>query len=225
MSDPVVYQVAIDGPAASGKSTTARAVAGGLGIQYLDTGAMYRAFTLRVLEAGVHPKDAPAVDSLLDGFELNLEGGRILLEGRDVSAEIRENRISTLMGPVCVMPAVRRRMVSLQREFGSRRSSVIDGRDIGTVVFPEARFKFFLVADLEERARRRMAELGRSGERMELRELMEEIRRRDERDASRDISPMKCADDAVRLDTTKLSFDEQVRRILEHVRRGLGEDA
>jgi CMP/dCMP kinase len=220
----VIYQVAIDGPAASGKSTTARAVARDLRILHLDTGAMYRAFTLRVLEAGADPTDAGAVAALLPGLDLAIHAGSIHLGGRDVSGLIRENRVSTHMGPVCAMPAVRRHLVELQRAIGSVSSCVIDGRDIGTVVFPGARFKFFLVADLGERARRRHRELLARGEDLPLEQLEREIRLRDESDASRATGPLKQAADAQRIDTTHLGPEEQVALIVRYVRTGLSAD-
>jgi len=221
----VSYQVAIDGPAASGKSTTARRVARELGILYLDTGAMYRAFTLRVLEAGADPRDAAAVAALLPGLRLEVAGETIRLDGRDVSREIRENRVSTTMGPVCALAPVRERLVELQREIGSAASCVVDGRDIGTVVFPRARFKFFLVADLAERARRRRDELRARGEELPLERLAEEIRRRDESDAARAVGPLKRADDAVLLDTTRLTPAQQAAAIVERVRAALAAEA
>lgn len=221
----MIYQVAIDGPAASGKSTTARAVARELGILYLDTGSMYRAFTLRVLEAGADPRDEGAVAALLPGLDLEIEGERIRLDGRDVGEAIRENRVSTTMGPVCAMAPVRERMVELQRRIGGAASCAVDGRDIGTVVFPRARFKFFLVADLLERARRRRVELLARGEDLPLERLADEIRRRDESDSGRAVGPLKRADDAVLLDTTRLDVAGQTAAIVGRVRAALAAEA
>jgi cytidylate kinase len=221
--EAAVYQVAIDGPAASGKSTTARLVARELGIQYLDTGAMYRALTLDVLRAGIRPEDAAGVEGRLAALQLDWRGGRVLLRGEDVGQAIRDNSISVGMGPVCALPAVRDWMVRLQRELGGRQSTVLEGRDIGTVVFPLARFKFFLVADLVERARRRQRELAACGSQVELDLLVEELRRRDESDAARAAGPLRQASDALRVDTTRLTLEEQAAFILDEVRRGLAE--
>lgn len=220
-----VYQVAIDGPAASGKSSTARSVAAALGIQYLDTGAMYRALTLDVLRQGITPTRQALVEERLASLDLDWRDGRVLLAGEDVGALIRDNQVSVMMGPICAMPSVRRWMVHLQRQVGGRESTVLDGRDIGTVVFPEARFKFFLVADLEERARRRRQELTSLGAAPDIETLREELRRRDESDAARATGPLKQAADARLVDTTHLSLDGQVALILEHVRRGLADRA
>lgn len=218
-----LYQVAIDGPAASGKSTTARGVAAGLGIQYLDTGAMYRALTLHVLETRVGITDEAAVAALLPAFELEWNEGRLLMAGRDVSHAIRENRISVSMGPICAMPPVREWMVREQRRLGNLRSCVVDGRDIGTVVLPDARFKFFLTADPEVRARRRQLELAARGETHELKDLLRELNERDKSDREREVGPLKQAADARLVDTSDLSLEEQVELIVRIVQRGLAE--
>ncbi|MDP2360230.1 MAG: (d)CMP kinase [bacterium] len=216
-----VFQVAIDGPAASGKSSTARLVAAGLGIRYLDTGAMYRALTLDILRQGVSPEAEALVVKRLETLDLRLQEGRIWLAGEDVGEAIRANEVSVRMGPICAMPTVRAWMVALQRRLGSLESTVLDGRDIGTVVFPAARFKFFLVADLEERARRRQRELAAVGQPVELALLAEELRRRDESDAARSTGPLTKAADAVELDTTRLGLQEQAELILGLIRAGL----
>ena len=221
MNSGSVYQIALDGPAASGKSTTARRVARELGIQYLDTGAMYRALTLEVLRRGVPPDDEAGVLRCLEALDLDWRGERVWLGGEDVGAAIRDNRVSVSMGPVCAMPPVRAWMVEAQRRLGSRESTILDGRDIGTVVFPEARFKFFLVAELRERARRRMRELESSGQRVDLEELVRELEARDASDAARSTGPLRRAEDAILLDTTRLTLDEQCRAILDRVNCGL----
>lgn len=220
-----VYQVAIDGPAASGKSTTARRVAVALGIQYLDTGAMYRALTLDVLRRGLDPEREGQVLDRLARLDLDWRLGRVWLAGVDVTDDIRDNEVSVRMGPVCAMPAVREWMVAQQRRLGSRESTVLDGRDIGTVVFPRARFKFFLVADLEERARRRQRDLEAAGRRVTLAVLVDELRRRDESDAARAAGPLRRAPDAVLVDTTRLTLEGQADWILARIRAGLAEGA
>ena len=219
------YQIALDGPAASGKSTTAKAVARELEIQYLDTGAMYRAFTLHVLDQGADPAREEVVVPLLESLQLSIEGNLVRLGDEDVSERIRENRVSRLMGPLCTMPAVRDYMVKAQRELGSRRSTIVDGRDIGTIVFPDARFKFFLIASLEERALRRQRELNERGQNVGLQQLMEEIARRDHIDSHREVGPLKQAADALVLDTTGLSIEQQVDWIVARVRKALEQDS
>jgi len=218
-----VYQVAIDGPAASGKSSTARRVALGLGIQYLDTGAMYRALTLDVLRHGLSPEEGPSVLARLRHLQLDWREGRVWLAGEDLGEAIRTNEVSVRMGPLCAMPEVRAWMVDLQRRLGQRQSTVLDGRDIGTVVFPQARFKFFLVADLKERARRRQLELTARGQHLSLELLMQELERRDASDAARSTGPLRQADDALLVDTTALSLEAQAELILRHIREGLKE--
>lgn len=217
-----IYQIALDGPAASGKSTTARRVADRLGIQYLDTGAMYRALTLDVLRRDVDPADEAGVLACLAQLALDWREGRVWLAGEDVGEAIRDNRVSLSMGPLCAMPQVRNWMVEAQRRLGGRESTILDGRDIGTVVFPRARFKFFLVADLEERARRRARELAAHGREPSLETLMEELDRRDRSDAGRSTGPLKQAPDALLLDTTRLTLEQQAEAIVSTVRAGLG---
>lgn len=223
MSERLVYQIALDGPAASGKSTTARRVAGELGIQYLDTGAMYRALTLEVLRRGVAPDDEAGVLRCLAALELDWRADTVWLDGEDVGTAIRDNRVSVSMGPVCAMPPVRAWMVEAQRRLGRRQSTILDGRDIGTVVFPDARFKFFLVADLRERARRRQKELEARGQQVELDSLMRELAARDAGDAARSAGPLRQAEDAILVDTTRLTLDGQCELILARVRAGLEE--
>jgi CMP/dCMP kinase len=216
------YQIAIDGPAASGKSTTAKGVAAKLGIQYLDTGAMYRSFTYHVLKCGIDPNDHVKVSRAIKDFDLSIDGEIIILSGSDISKSIRENSISICMAPVCANPAVRERMVELQRQIGVRQNTVIDGRDIGTIVFPKARFKYFMVADLEQRARRRQLDLKQRGENVDLTVLLQEIKLRDQADSERSVGPLKQAADARLLDTTSLNLTEQIELIISDVRVELG---
>ena len=212
------FVVAIDGPAASGKSTTARQVAERLGFLYLDTGAMYRAVTWKALEEGIDPDDAEALERLVARIRLELvdgpAGARVQVDGEDVTERIREPRISREVSRVSRIPAVRRAMVAAQRAMGERGSVVVEGRDIGTVVFPRAAVKIFLAASIEERARRRREELRGAGTEQDLDELREEIRRRDELDSAREDSPLREAEDAVRIDTTGLTVEEQVERVV-----------
>jgi cytidylate kinase len=219
------FVVAIDGPAASGKSTTARLVAERLGFLYIDTGAMYRALTWKVLESGIDPAEEQAVTALGESTELevtaNRGGVRVLLDGRDVSREIRAPRISQAVSEVARIPGVRRRMVELQRELARRGPCVVEGRDIGTVVFPEAPVKIYLAASLEERARRRRVELLAQGVEQGLEELQREIETRDAVDSARAHSPLRRAEGAVIVDTTGMSVARQVEAVVRVVRESM----
>jgi CMP/dCMP kinase len=209
--------IAIDGPAAAGKSTVARAVADTLGMIYLDSGAMYRGVALATLRAGVDPEDLEAVGRLAREIEIGLDGDRVLLDGADVSAEIRTPEVAEVASRVAAHPQVRNAMVERQRALIGSGRFVAEGRDIGTVVSPEAPLKVFLTASDAERARRRAAESGEPLER-----VMAEQDRRDARDAERAYSPLRPADDAVELDTSSLSVDEVVDRVVALAReRGL----
>jgi len=215
--------IAIDGPAASGKSTTARLVAEALGYVHVDTGAMYRAVTLKVLGAGTDPSDGEAIRDLLGEthVELRRDGTltRVLLDGRDVTEEIRSPAVTRAVSAVSRHRAVREAMVREQRRMGSAGGIVLEGRDIGTVVFPDAQVKFFIVAGIESRARRRAKELQDRGISPDMRALVEEIRERDRLDSTREESPLKKADDAIELDTSDLTIEEQVRIVVDRVRQ------
>ncbi len=217
------YIIAIDGPAASGKSTTARLCAKRLGYLHIDTGAMYRAVTLKVIEAGVRVEDRQAVEQVSRETTLRLEpdadGNRVFLDGVEVTAAIRRRNVTRHVSLVSSYPGVREVMVREQRRISQHGGVVLEGRDIGTVVLPEADFKFFLVADDRERARRRMKELERSGTIVSEDELLHDIRARDEKDSTRASSPLRQADDAIVIDTTKLSIEEQVERILQYIQQ------
>ena len=206
--------IAIDGPAASGKSTTARGVAKKLGYRYIDTGAMYRAITLKVLNQGVNPHDVDAITELLKDTvviqEEREEGARFLLDGNDVTDKLRMPEVNRAIGPVCEVPAVREKMVALQRELGKKGGVVLEGRDIGTVVFPNAELKVFMAADIMERARRRQLELQQQGISQEIETVIEDLIDRDNRDSRRQLSPLLKAQDAWVLDTTTLTIEMQV---------------
>jgi cytidylate kinase len=202
--------VAIDGPAGAGKSSVARAVAARLGFTYLDSGAMYRAVALAALRAGIGPAQVAGTSSI----EL---GERVLLDGRDVTAEIRAPEVSEAASVAASLPAVREAMVVQQRRLLGRGDWVAEGRDIGTVVAPEAEVKVFLTASPEARARRRAGELG-----IDAAGVLAEQTIRDQRDSEREHSPLRAADDAVAVDTTDLSFDDVIERVVslvEEVRR------
>lgn len=214
--------IAIDGPAASGKSTTARLVAERLGYVHVDTGAMYRAVTLKVLRAGISPADGDGIARLLATTHVALrregELTHVLLDGEDVSAEIRSPEVTRAVSAVSRHRAVRQAMVREQRRMGSEGGLVLEGRDIGTVVFPDADLKFFMVAGIEARALRRGEELRARGISPDLTRLIEEIRERDSLDSSREESPLRKADDAIEIDTSDLTIEEQVRVVVEKVR-------
>ena len=202
--------VAIDGPAGAGKSTVARAVADELGFTYLDSGAMYRAVALAAAERGLEPAEVAATVTI----EL---GDRVRLEGRDVTEAIRSPQVSEAASRAAADPVVREAMVAQQRRLLATGGWVAEGRDIGTVVAPEAEVKVFLTADPDERARRRAAELGAEPAR-----VLAEQAIRDERDRARELSPLRPAPDAVTLDTTGLAREEVVARVVALVRQGAG---
>jgi CMP/dCMP kinase len=212
--------VAIDGPAGAGKSTIARRVAARIGAVYIDTGAMYRAVALLALRSNTDLADAPRLEALARGADIRFEAGssRVLLNGGDVTEAIRAPEVSPAASKVSAIPGVRRILVQKQREMGAAASVVMEGRDIGTVVFPNADVKVFLDANPDVRAARRVRELEEKGQAPRAEEVAREIRERDHRDSTRADSPLMAAPDAVRLDTTALSLDEVERAILEMVR-------
>ncbi len=218
------YAIAIDGPAASGKSTAAKAVAKRLSFLYIDTGAMYRAFTLWMIENGRDPRSEADAVSLIPGFEMEEDKeGRVFLSGRDVTERVRENDVSRLVSYACAHKAVRERMVEIQREMASRQSVVMDGRDIGTVVLPQADLKVFQVASVEARARRRFLENQKKGIPGTLEEIAEDIERRDYIDSHREHSPLMQAEDAVLLDTSEMTVAQEVDAILKLFLEKVGE--
>ena len=210
--------VAVDGPAGAGKSTASRALAGRLGYAYVDTGAMYRAVGVIAHRRGVALDDDEALARLVDGlrFEPRDVGG-LAVDGTDVSVEIRRADAGELASRVSTRPAVRERLVTLQRALGAGGGVVMEGRDIGTVVFPNAEVKLYLTADPIERARRRAAELRARGETVDEAALAREIAARDERDRARSHSPLRPATDALRLDTTGLTLEQVVARMEQEV--------
>ena len=209
--------IAIDGPAASGKSTTARKVAQRLGYTYIDTGAMYRSVTLKVLQQGlleVVRRSPENVSDVLKDIAISFDGDRVFLNGSDVTAEIRDNQVSRAVSFISSLKPVRDRLREMQQELGRQRAVVMDGRDIGTVVFPDAELKIFLVADSRERAKRRYAELiAKSPDGAGLPDidvLEDEIKKRDREDAEREHAPLKKHVDAHEIDTSDLTIDRQV---------------
>lgn len=210
--------VAIDGPAGAGKSSISKAVAAKLGCIYVDTGAMYRACALYAIENGINitAEDLmPHLDGIKIGIEYNADGQRVILNGKDVSSRIREADVSIGASDIAVIPSVRLKLVELQRELAKSNSVVMDGRDIGTYVLPDAEVKIFLTASIDVRARRRLAELGLKGIVTDLETVKKDMAYRDKNDSEREFAPLRQAQDAILLDTTELSFDEVVGKVLE----------
>lgn len=222
--------IAIDGPAGSGKSTTARLLAKRLGYTYLDTGAFYRALTLKVLESGVSPEDGANLQQLAETTQIELQPhadkNRVLLDGRDVTQAIREPRVTNAISPVSENFKVRAIMVDKQRAIGRNGGVVMEGRDIGTVVFPNADLKIFMQASLDERARRRQDELATTmGITRDIETLRQEIARRDQKDSNRKIAPLVQAADAILLDTTSMTIEQQVEFILQALEKKLSKSS
>ena len=215
--------VAIDGPAASGKSTTAKMVAKKLEMTYLDTGAMYRAVTLALLRSNTDLDDYDSVCKVVDGLELDIydKGSKTIvkLDGEDVSQEIRSMPVTENVSAVSAMKYVRQTMVEIQRNIGKKTNCVVEGRDIGTVVFPDAEFKIFMVADVNMRAERRFKDLHEMGESRSFQDVLADLKRRDEKDSTRAYSPLQKADEAIVIDTSMLSIDQQVEKIVNLLKK------
>ena len=217
--------VALDGPAGSGKSTTAKLVGKETGFLYIDTGAMYRAMALKTKLSNIAYHDKNAIINLLADTEItqeidNKSGDTItFLDGKNVSQEIRTPEINKGVGPVCEISEVRKALVALQREMGRKGDVILDGRDIGTVVFPNADLKFYMIADIKVRAKRRHRELLDKGINQTLEEVEKDIAERDRRDSSRADSPLKPAEDVIYVDTTGMSISEQVDFIVNKIKK------
>lgn len=218
-------QVAIDGPASSGKSTISKFIAKETGFLYLDTGAMYRATTLAFLRNNISVDDASAIDELLENLVIsfkNTEDGQLVfLNGEDVTREIRDLEVTRNVSEVSAIKAVRVKLVKMQQEIAENHSIIMDGRDIGTVVLPNAELKIFLVASVKERALRRFRENQEKGIELSLEKLEEEIAHRDFLDSTRKESPLKKADDAIEIDTTSLSIQDVVSKITNLIQEKL----
>lgn len=214
-------KIAIDGPAGAGKSTIAKVVAQRLGFVYIDTGAMYRAVGLYALKRGISPEDEKGLEEILDGLEIDIKfeekGQLILLDGRDVTGQIRTQEISAAASDVAKWRAVRRKLVDLQRRLADKYSVVMDGRDIGTHVLPDAQVKLFLTADVEDRARRRYSELLEKGEEASLKVVLEDMKKRDYNDSHRTVAPLKRAEDAVEVNTTGFALEKSVELIYQTI--------
>ena len=215
--------VAIDGPAASGKSTTAKMVAKKLEMTYRDTGAMYRAVTLALLRSNTDLDDYDSVCQVVDELELDIydKGSKTIvkLDGEDVSDAIRSMSVTENVSAVSAMKYVRQTMVEIQRNIGKKTNCVVEGRDIGTVVFPDAEFKIFMVADVNMRAERRFKDIREMGENRSFQEVLADLKRRDEKDSTRAYSPLQKADEAIEIDTSMLSIDQQVEKIINLLKK------
>ena len=215
--------IAIDGPAASGKSTTAIGVAKSLGITYLDTGAMYRAVTFGLIENDIKIEDSSELDNYLKQIKLKLsetKSGVILnLDGRNISKEIRSSKVTENVSEVSALKSVRDSMVIIQRKLAKKNDCILEGRDIGTVVFPNADFKFFLIADEKSRAKRRQNDLKIMGEKKSIENVIKDINKRDHKDSTRKHSPLTKSEDAIIIDTSNLGINKVIDKIVNIVNK------
>ena len=216
--DQTNFSIAIDGPSGAGKSTLAKLMAKELGIEYVDTGAMYRALAYRISESGMEPKEGPELKKLLEETSIDFSDGKIFLDGLDVSDRIRTQEISKLASDISAFGSVREKLASEQRELGKKKSVIMDGRDIGTVVLRDiAKLKLYINASPEERAKRRRLELSKKGDERSLEQVLKEINERDYNDSHRAISPLRKAEDAIELDTTAMDIDTVLKESLRLV--------
>lgn len=220
------HAIAIDGPAGAGKSTIAKGVAKALGYQYVDTGAIYRTVGYHMQMMGIGPRDADGIRRFLDDVNIKIEYPgdgvqHMILNGRDVTGEIRTTEMAAYASAVSAQPCVREYLLDMQRALARTHSVVMDGRDIGTVVLPNAQVKVFLTASDAVRAQRRFAELSAKGEKITYEQVLEDIRQRDKQDSTRAIAPLRRAEDAVTLDTSELSVEQSIEAMLAIVRRKL----
>lgn len=211
--------VAVDGPAGAGKSTIARAVAEMLGILYIDTGAMYRAVTLKVIRDNIDVNNIIFIKNILDNINIVLKGDRVFLDGEDVSKEIRGQDVNNLVSKVAAEPIVREKLVELQRDIARNTSVIMDGRDIGTNVLKDADIKIYLTAEVEERARRRFHELENKGYDVDFESIKNDIVKRDEIDSRREKDPLRAADDAITVDTTGKSIKNVTDEIFDIIKK------
>ncbi|MDR1068771.1 MAG: (d)CMP kinase [Clostridiales Family XIII bacterium] len=211
--------IAVDGPSGAGKSTVAKLVAAKLGIEYIDTGAMYRAVALHLLRAGTDITDAEAVLAALSALTIDLDGGRTMLNGEDVSGPIRTPEVTAFASKTSALAPVREKLVALQRRMGAEKSVILDGRDIGTNVFPDTEFKFFVTASPEVRAKRRFDEMTEKGGAPDFAEVQGAINKRDYDDMHRALNPLRQADDAALIVTDEMDAEQVAGRIVEAVVR------
>lgn len=216
MNHPI--RIAIDGPGGAGKSTIAKAVARALDIDYIDTGAMYRAVGYKIVKENIDINDEEMLQSMLDQTDIDFSNGNIILDGAVVNDQIRTPQISAMASTCSALPQVRSKLVALQRKMGEAKSVIMDGRDIATNVLPDAEYKIFLTASPEERARRRFLELREKNGDVKYQEVLDDIEKRDFQDSTRALNPLKQADDAIKVDTTGISLEESIDKILAMVR-------
>ncbi len=214
-----IISIAIDGPASAGKSTVAKEIAKRLSINYIDTGAMYRALTLKVLNENIDIEKPENLKDLLNRTEISFIEGKIILDGKDVSDLIRDNNISNKVSDIAKLKEVRQYMLLSQRRLAKEKSVVMDGRDIGSKVLPEANYKFFITASIDTRAERRYKELLSKGDKsISLEQIKAEIEKRDFIDTSREHSPLVESHDSIRIDTSNLSIEESINKVLKEIR-------
>jgi cytidylate kinase len=214
--------IAVDGPAGAGKSTVAKLIAQKLGFLYIDTGAMYRALTLKVLDSHIDIQDIPAIIRTANNTKINLTNKddktlAVFLDGKDVSSEIRQPRITKFVSDIARIKEVREVMLGLQRELGKKSNSILDGRDIGTVVFPDADKKFYLDAKFDERTKRRYKELKGTGQQITSEDVAKDLSNRDKIDSTREHAPLKQAEDAIYIDTTDMTIEEVAETLIKHI--------
>lgn len=213
-----IFQIAIDGPSGAGKSTVAKIIASKLDIDYIDTGAMYRACGLKMVRLGIPMVEDETLKKMLDSTDIDIDHGKIMLDGEDVSGLIRTQEISKAASDCSAFKTVRVKMVELQQAMGSRKSVIMDGRDICKVVLPNAEFKYFITATPEERAKRRFLELQEKGNSSSYEQILKEVNERDYNDSHREVDPLECQPDAELLDTTNMSIDEVVNHIINKIK-------
>lgn len=211
--------IAIDGPAGAGKSTISKLIAENLGINYIDTGAMYRAITYKCIKEDIDVNDIQRVVDLCSRTDVDFVDNYIYLDGQRLNEEIRTLQVSSRVSDVAKIPQVREFLLEKQREIGKRSDVILDGRDVGTHIFPDAKYKFFLNASAQERGRRRYQELIDKGQSVVLEEIIEDIKKRDYIDSTREVAPLVKADDAIEVDTTSMTIDQVVTYISDMVRR------
>lgn len=214
-----MIRIAIDGPSGAGKSTVAKAAAGELGIDYIDTGAMYRALGYKMTLNGVKPVDTPELRELLDSTDIDFRAGDIYLDGEIVNDKIRTPEISMAASACSALAVVRKKLVEIQQGMAEKKSVIMDGRDIGTVVLTGAELKYFITASPEERAMRRYKELTAKGEDISYERVLAETIERDHNDSTREVTPLRKAEDAVLLDTTHMTVEEVINRICTDARK------
>ena len=216
------YIIALDGPAGSGKSTIAKVIAKNFGLTYLDTGAMYRMVALYILENNIDFNNVADVENILNNIKVDIIDDKFILNGKDVSLEIRTPEVTKIVSPVSAVKAVRVKLVDLQREISKGKKVILDGRDIGTVVFPNADLKIFLVASPEERAKRRVKDYASKGITEDFETVLKDILERDHTDSTRKESPLKKAEDAIEVDTSFLNIEESVQTISNLIKEKIG---